>query len=253
MADHTTIEVAGQEVRISNPGKVFFPERGITKLDLIDYYLELAEPVDQPSARPADRAQAVRQRRRRGAVLPEADPGHGAGVAADDDRHVPERSHRARAAPQRRRPPRLGGEPRGDRLEPVAGTPPRPRPSRRAPRRPRPDARGELGRRAPGGARACATVLEDHGLTGLPEDERLARDPHLRRGSRPSTTSSPFAEPRWRWRARSSGARRSSPRASGGRRSATASSSTTTRTSATARSRRPTACDRPRTPASRRR
>src|SRR5947208_1655445 len=45
MPDHTIIEAAGQDVRISNPGKVFFPERGITKLDLIEYYLTLAEPT----------------------------------------------------------------------------------------------------------------------------------------------------------------------------------------------------------------
>jgi DNA ligase D len=43
--DHTVIEVAGHEVRVSNPGKVFFPEKGTTKLDLIEYYLELAEPT----------------------------------------------------------------------------------------------------------------------------------------------------------------------------------------------------------------
>jgi DNA ligase D-like protein (predicted polymerase) len=45
MAEHTTIEAAGIEVKVSNPGKVFFPERGVTKLDLIEYYLTLAEPV----------------------------------------------------------------------------------------------------------------------------------------------------------------------------------------------------------------
>jgi DNA ligase D-like protein (predicted polymerase) len=45
MADHATIEAAGTEVRISNPQKVFFAERGITKLDLVNFYLELAEPV----------------------------------------------------------------------------------------------------------------------------------------------------------------------------------------------------------------
>jgi len=45
MAEHALIEAAGTELRISNPGKVFFPERGITKLDLINYYLALADPV----------------------------------------------------------------------------------------------------------------------------------------------------------------------------------------------------------------
>ncbi len=43
MAEHTTLEIAGQEVKVSNPGKVFFPERGITKLDLIEYYVTVAE------------------------------------------------------------------------------------------------------------------------------------------------------------------------------------------------------------------
>jgi bifunctional non-homologous end joining protein LigD len=42
MADHTTIEVAGREVRISNPQKLFFPEIGVTKLDLAQYYVETA-------------------------------------------------------------------------------------------------------------------------------------------------------------------------------------------------------------------
>jgi bifunctional non-homologous end joining protein LigD len=45
MAEHELIDAAGREVRISNPGKVFFPERGLTKLDLVNYYLELAVPV----------------------------------------------------------------------------------------------------------------------------------------------------------------------------------------------------------------
>ena len=44
-SEATTIEAAGREVRISSPGKVFFPERGITKLDLVGYYLECEEAV----------------------------------------------------------------------------------------------------------------------------------------------------------------------------------------------------------------
>ncbi|SFR71900.1 bifunctional non-homologous end joining protein LigD [Agromyces sp. CF514] len=39
----TTIDVDGHEVRISSPGKVVFPEPGITKLDLVHYYLAVAE------------------------------------------------------------------------------------------------------------------------------------------------------------------------------------------------------------------
>jgi DNA ligase D-like protein (predicted polymerase) len=37
------LEVAGREVAISNPGKVFFPRTGHTKLDLVRYYLTVAE------------------------------------------------------------------------------------------------------------------------------------------------------------------------------------------------------------------
>jgi hypothetical protein len=33
------LELDGREVRFSNPDKVFFPERGYTKLDLCNYYL----------------------------------------------------------------------------------------------------------------------------------------------------------------------------------------------------------------------
>ena len=37
------IEAAGREVKISNPEKVFFPKTGHTKLDLVRYYLAVAE------------------------------------------------------------------------------------------------------------------------------------------------------------------------------------------------------------------
>jgi DNA ligase D-like protein (predicted polymerase) len=37
------LEVAGQEVTISNPDKVFFPRTGHTKIDLVRYYLSVAE------------------------------------------------------------------------------------------------------------------------------------------------------------------------------------------------------------------
>jgi DNA ligase D-like protein (predicted polymerase) len=41
--EHTTIEVAGREVRLSSPSKVFFPEAGHTKLDLANYYVAVDE------------------------------------------------------------------------------------------------------------------------------------------------------------------------------------------------------------------
>src|SRR3954454_20775954 len=37
------LRIEGREVAISNPEKVFFPQRGYTKLDLIRYYLAVAE------------------------------------------------------------------------------------------------------------------------------------------------------------------------------------------------------------------
>ena len=44
MADRKEIiEVADREVSVSNPGKVFFPRTGHTKLDLVRYYLSVAD------------------------------------------------------------------------------------------------------------------------------------------------------------------------------------------------------------------
>ena len=36
------LELAGHEVPISNPSKVFFPRAGVTKLDMVRYYLAVA-------------------------------------------------------------------------------------------------------------------------------------------------------------------------------------------------------------------
>jgi bifunctional non-homologous end joining protein LigD len=53
MSEYELIDAGGREVRISSPGKVFFPERGVTKRDLIDYYLRLAGPaINQLRDRP---------------------------------------------------------------------------------------------------------------------------------------------------------------------------------------------------------
>ena len=39
------LKLAGREVPVTNPDKVFFSERGETKLDLVRYYLAVAEPL----------------------------------------------------------------------------------------------------------------------------------------------------------------------------------------------------------------
>jgi DNA ligase D len=43
--EHVVIEAAGHELRVSSPGKLFFPAAGLTKLDLVNYYLECAGAV----------------------------------------------------------------------------------------------------------------------------------------------------------------------------------------------------------------
>src|ERR687896_440087 len=43
--EYTMLEVAGQEVRLSNPGKVYFPRPGWTNLDLAEYYVTAADAV----------------------------------------------------------------------------------------------------------------------------------------------------------------------------------------------------------------
>src|SRR5947208_1841501 len=43
--EETVLELDGREVRITSPDKVFFPERGETKLDLVNHYVRFAEPL----------------------------------------------------------------------------------------------------------------------------------------------------------------------------------------------------------------
>jgi bifunctional non-homologous end joining protein LigD len=43
MPESVQLEIDGRDVTITNPGKVFFPELGLTKLDLVRYYLSVAK------------------------------------------------------------------------------------------------------------------------------------------------------------------------------------------------------------------
>ncbi len=45
MSEAIEMDVAGQRVRVTSPDKVFFSKRGETKLDLVEYYLAVAEPL----------------------------------------------------------------------------------------------------------------------------------------------------------------------------------------------------------------
>jgi DNA ligase D-like protein (predicted polymerase) len=42
-AERVVLDVGGREVTVSNPDKVYFPEAGITKLEVVRYYLAVAE------------------------------------------------------------------------------------------------------------------------------------------------------------------------------------------------------------------
>jgi DNA ligase D len=44
-ANEQVLELAGHEVRVTSPEKVFFSEHGETKLDLVEHYVRFAEPL----------------------------------------------------------------------------------------------------------------------------------------------------------------------------------------------------------------
>jgi bifunctional non-homologous end joining protein LigD len=41
--DETTLEIGGRQVVVTHPGKLLIPQAGVTKLDLVNYYLAVAE------------------------------------------------------------------------------------------------------------------------------------------------------------------------------------------------------------------
>ena len=144
----SVIEVAGREVRITNPGKVYWAGPGHTKLDLVRYYLAVADGALRGRRRPAHGPQALRQRCRGRLLLPEARPRLAARL--DRDRRAG-RSPPGRTAEEvvaaRRGLAGLGRQPRLPRPQPAPRPRRGPRPSRRAARRPRPGARAWPGRR----------------------------------------------------------------------------------------------------------
>lgn len=42
---HIEIEVDGRHVRVSNPDKVYYPQAGVTKRELVEYYVAVGDPV----------------------------------------------------------------------------------------------------------------------------------------------------------------------------------------------------------------
>ncbi len=251
---HEIVIAAGREVPISNPSKVLFPEAGYTKLDLVRYYLAVADGALRGAGGRPNVLLALPERHRR----PSSSTRSARRTSRPEwievvDPQLPVRAHGRRGRAARRGGARLDGQPRLPRTASAPGARRRPRSSRRAARRPRPGAGRRRGRRSGRWRAWCTQALDDFGLVGWPKTSgsrgihvyvRIERRWTLRRGA---------ARGARRWRARWNGARRRSPRASGGRKSATASSSTTTRTPRTARSPAPTRCGPGRTRACRRR
>ena len=60
--DVRVVEVSGRTVEISSPDKVYFPELGATKFDLVSYYLEIADAAREHRRRPARAAREVPRR-----------------------------------------------------------------------------------------------------------------------------------------------------------------------------------------------
>jgi DNA primase len=62
MAEGTVlVEAAGREIAVTSPSKVFCPERGKTKLDLVRYYLD--KPVQESLIRAMQGRPVLLQRR----------------------------------------------------------------------------------------------------------------------------------------------------------------------------------------------
>ena len=100
--------VAGREVRLTNLRKPFWPELGITKGALIQYYADVAPVLLPHIARSRDGDEALSARRRRRVLLHEAR----AGAAAGLDPHLRDRSRlrqRHRLSGDRRRRRRCSG------------------------------------------------------------------------------------------------------------------------------------------------
>ena len=230
------MRVGRHEVAISNPDKIFFPQPGLTKGDLVQYYLDVAD-----CALPHLRGRPFHMVRYPNGV--DSDFFHqkrvpvAPGLRRRAVRAVPERPLDGVRNRQQRGRARLGGQPRLHRAAHVALARARDREAGLPADRPRPDPRRPVAVRPPDRARRARR-------DGRARPCRRTR----RRPVRPGSTS-------WRRSRRSSttrmcaGSRRHSPRRSsdesttrrsrrrrGGSPSARASSSTSARTRATRRS-----------------
>ena len=186
------IEVGPRTVKVTNPEKLSFPVAGITKMDVIDYYLAVGDGILRAlRERPVtlERWQAGVQggregrdpgrRPRRRRVLPEAHQQGRPRVGRDLAHHVPQRTYGRRGVPHRAGHRHLVRAAEHHHVPPVAGAPRRRRPSRRAAHRPRPAAGHRLPRRGRGRCRRARGARRDR-LARVPEDVGQQGRAHLR-------------------------------------------------------------------------
>ncbi len=252
MTEHERLIVAGREVAVSNPGKVLIPQAGVTKLDLVRYYIAVADGALRgsggrpnvlvrypngiagefffqkraPESRPPW-VEVVSLSFPSGRTAEEVVPRDAATLAWMANLACLELHPHPVRAEDLDHPDELRVD-----LDPVPGVT-------------WDDIRDGRARRAGDARRLRAGRLA--------EDVGLARHARLRPHRAGAGRSARCGAPRSRSRARWNGGRPAWRRASGGRKSATASSSTTTRTRRTGRSPAPTRSGRRRTRACRRR
>ena len=180
--DHVEIEVDGRTVRVSNPDKVFFAER---RRDQARPRQLLPRGRRGRAARASRARPTVLKRYPNGAegepFFQKRVPDEPARLAARPSRVAfPSGRHADELVPGRRRPPRLGGEPRLPRPQPVAGAP---WPTSTIPTScvsTSTRSRASSGPTSAPSRCVVREVLAEHGLVRLPEDVGLARHPRER-------------------------------------------------------------------------
>ena len=186
--EHELIVVDGREVAVSNPHKVLFPQAGYTKLDLVRYYLAVADGALRARRRPAERARPLSRTASTASssirsARPQSRPDWIEVVDAAVSR--PGRTRR-RSRAARRGGARVDGQPRLPRAASASGARRRSRSSRRAARRSRSGARRARGRRCARSRASCA-----------PRSTTSASSAGRRRRARAASTSTCASSRRW--------------------------------------------------------
>ena len=124
------LEIDGHEVRVSSPDKVVFPQPGLTKLDVVRYFLAVAPGALRGAGGRPDGAEALREGHRPGGVLPEARAREPPRLRRHRDPALRPRHLGRGGRDPGCRGPGVGRQPRMPRPQPASG-------ARRGPRPPR--------------------------------------------------------------------------------------------------------------------